>query len=107
MLDSDYHELFKDSLLFNFDVYDGLNKSLEEQEYEEIEVFHKIVYQKREDEIVRLKSRSLEDIFKEYDFLKERNSKILEAINDGYKQSEIAYYLGLTSAGVSYIVRNF
>jgi len=47
VLDSDYHELFKDSLLFNFDVYDGLNKSLEEQEYEEIEVFHKIVYQKR------------------------------------------------------------
>ena len=36
---------------------------------------------------------------------KERNSKILEALADGYKQSEIARYLGLSSAGVSYILR--
>ena len=36
---------------------------------------------------------------------KERNSKILEALADGYKQSEIARYLGLSSGGVSYIVR--
>ncbi len=38
--------------------------------------------------------------------LKERNKNIINAIKDGYKQSEIGRYLGLSSAGVSYILNS-
>ena len=62
------------------------------------------VVKEYKDEIVRLKQKSLDEYLKTYTSLEDRNRKILEAIDDGYKQSEIARYLGLSSAGVSYIV---
>jgi len=62
------------------------------------------VVKEYKDEIVRLKQKSLDEYLKIYTSLEDRNRKILEAIGDGYKQSEIAKYFGLSSAGVSYIV---
>ena len=100
-----YRELFKESLLLKEGVYSMLNKSVSESEYRLVDEFQKIVYQQQEQDIVRLKQKSLDEHFGNYQTLKERNSKILEALADGYKQSEIARYLGLSSAGVSYIVR--
>jgi len=46
----------------------------------------------------------LDSLLGNYDSLKDRNRKILEAVADVYNQSEIARYLGLSSVGVSYIV---
>jgi len=37
----------------------------------------------------------------------ERNYAILNAVEDGYKQSEIAKYLHVTNAAVSYVVNHF
>ena len=48
----------------------------------------------------------MDSLLRNYNSLEDRNRRILEAIDDGYNQSEIARYLGLSSAGVSYIVRN-
>lgn len=77
---------------------------MSKREYIFVDEFQKIVYQKREEDIVRLKQRSLDDLLGVYNSREDRNRKILEAIKDGYKQSEIARYLGLSSAGVSCIV---
>jgi len=105
ILEDKYKELFRESLLFKDNIYSILDEKLKESDYQSIDEFQKIVYQKREDEIVRLKTKSLDELLGDYQSLKERNRKILDAIADGYKQSEIARYLGLSSAGVSYIVR--
>ena len=106
ILEDKYRELFQDSLLFKEDVWATLNKSVSQSEYQFIDTFQKIIYQQQEQDIVRLKQKSLDEHLGKYQTLKERNKQILEAIQDGYKQSEIARYLGLTSAGVSYIVRH-
>jgi len=37
----------------------------------------------------------------------ERNSAIMEALEDGYGQAEIGRYLNVSSALVSYVFRNF
>ena len=105
ILEDRYRELFHDSLLFKEDVWATLNESVSQSEYQLIDTFKKIVYQQQEQDIVRLKQKSLEEHLGSYQTLEERNKQILEAIQDGYKQSEIARYLGLSSAGVSYIVR--
>ena len=99
-----YNNLFENSLLLQKNIWSILDEILSEKEYMLYDEFQKIVYQKREDEIVRLKQKSLDEYLKTYTSLEDRNRKILEAIDDGYKQSEIARYLGLSSAGVSYIV---
>ena len=106
ILEDKYRELFQDSLLFKKDIWATLNKSVSQSEYQLIETFQKVVYQQQEQDIVRLKQKSLEEHLGSYQTLQERNKQILVAIQDGYKQSEIARYLGLTSAGVSYVVRH-
>ncbi len=104
IFDKSYNKLFENSLLLQKNIWSVLDEILSEKEYILYDEFQKIVYQKREDEIVRLKQKSLDEYLKTYTSLEDRNRKILEAIGDGYKQSEIARYLGLSSAGVSYIV---
>ena len=104
IFDKSYNKLFENSLLLEKNIWSVLDEILSEKEYILYDEFQKIVYQKREDEIVRLKQKSLDEYLKTYTSLEDRNRKILEAIGDGYKQSEIAKYLGLSSAGVSYIV---
>ncbi len=104
IFDKSYNKLFENSLLLEKNIWSVLDEILSQKEYILYDEFQKIVYQKREDEIVRLKQKSLDEYLKTYTSLEDRNRKILEAIGDGYKQSEIAKYLGLSSAGVSYIV---
>ncbi len=104
IFDKSYNRLFENSLLSQKNIWSVLDEILSQKEYILYDEFQKIVYQKREDEIVRLKQKSLDEYLKTYTSLEDRNRKILEAIGDGYKQSEIAKYLGLSSAGVSYIV---
>ena len=106
ILDDEYNELFKESLLLKKNIWSALDIALSKSDYLLYDEFQKVIYQKREDEIIRLKQKNLDEYLKTYNSLDDRNQKILEAIADGYKQSEIARYLGLSSAGVSYIVRS-
>ena len=63
-----------------------------------------VVREQYDEKIIRLKQKSLEEHFGDYLDLKQRNRYITNAIKDGYKQSEIGRYLGLSSAGISYIL---
>jgi DNA-binding NarL/FixJ family response regulator len=81
-----------------------LDNKLTNKDYQLFDTFQKTVYRQEGEETIRLKQQSLDDFLGDYKTIDERNRKILEAIADGYKQSEIAQYLGLTSAGVSYVV---
>jgi len=75
---------------------------------EELENLEKIKNQKsiKKDNVTRLANeRTLEEHFFEYKTLKERNSKILTALDDGYSQISIANYLNVSRSLVSKIVR--
>ena len=62
----------------------------------------KIVH--KEHEYKYEKEKSLEEHFSEMLTKKERNFAIVEAIEDGYKQVEIAEFLNISSSAVSKIV---
>jgi REP element-mobilizing transposase RayT len=96
--------LFDKSLLFDKDLFLLLDKKLSDDDYESFDKFQKTTYKEENKKVVRLKQKSLDEHFANYLDLKERNKTVFEAIKDGYKQSEIGRYLGLSSAGVSYIV---
>ncbi len=104
ILKDNYQTLFENSMLFKKEVYTVLNKKLNDNEEILYNKFQKTIYKEEEKQIIRLKQKSLEEYFKNYTTLKIRNEKIFQAIKDGYKQSEIARYLKLSSAGISYIV---
>lgn len=101
-----YKELFMDSLLLNENVWSTLGDAFDKDDDTLFDRFQQTIYKQENQDTIRLKQKSLDDFFKNYTTLKERNQEILNAIADGYKQSEIARYLGLSSAGVSYIVRS-
>jgi len=104
--DEEYKALLQDSLLLNEEIWSSLDDSFDKDDDALFDRFQKTIYKQENQETVRLKQKSLDDYFENYTTLKERNQEILNAIADGYKQSEIARYLGLSSAGVSYIVRH-
>lgn len=84
-----------------------LDKKLSDDDYELFDKFQKTTYKEENKKVVRLKQKSLDEHFGNYLDLKERNQAVFEAIKDGYKQSEIGRYLGLSSAGVSYILNRW
>jgi REP element-mobilizing transposase RayT len=104
ILNNKYIDLLEESLLLKKEFWSILYNEFTEKDNLLLNELQKIVYQKREDELIKLKQRSLDEILGNYKNLKDRNIKILEAITDGYKQREIAEYLRLTSGGISYIV---
>ena len=104
ILNTVHGELLERSQLFDMLKSDLLSKELNHFELEEIDTFHKTVYKSIENRAVRQKQSSLEEHFEKFKTLSQRNSRILEAFNDGYKQSEIARYLKMTAANVSKIL---
>ena len=107
ILNKEYQELLKASDLMQKELLELVGKKLTNKELEELENLQKTTYKKEDDKIIRLRQTSLEDHFKEYKNKRERNQKILIAFKDGYTQSDIARYLNLTNAGVSYVIKNF
>ena len=111
ILKNNYQILFEDSMLLKKEIYNMLNKKLSNNDEILYNKFQKTIYKKEKKHIIRLKQKSLEEYFQEndkhkknYKALNNRNQKILLAMKDGYKQSEIARHLGLSSAGISYII---
>jgi REP element-mobilizing transposase RayT len=75
---------------------------------EELEILEEIKHQKivQKDELNRLAyEKSLEEHFAEVKTKKERNETIVEALEDGYMQIEIANFLKVSRSLVSKIVR--
>jgi predicted XRE-type DNA-binding protein len=75
---------------------------------EELEILEQIKHQKivQKEEVNRLAyEKSLEEHFTEVKTKKERNEKVVEALEDGYTQIEVANYLNVSRSLVSKIVR--
>jgi len=82
-----------------------LEKPLNKKEHEELEAEQKKKIVQKEHEFKQIKERTLDSHFKNNKDLPSRNSAIIEALKDGYTQGEIARYLGVSAALVSYIFR--
>jgi len=106
ILNGQYLETVDGSQLFDKEFYTILDKSLSDDELDRLNVLQNTVYKNRDDNIVRLKQLELAEHFDNCISKIERNKRILNAFSDGYKQSEIARHIGLTNAGVSYIIKS-
>ncbi len=89
--------------------YEGIQEHLEmalsEEELNTLEKEKQKKIIQKEHEFRQEKSRTLQEYFDNVMTKNERNLTILKALDDGYKQSEVAKYLNISSAMVSKIFR--
>jgi len=106
LLEQKYSDLFEGSLLLEKEMFSLLDVALSKNDKEILEKLNQTIYKRVEDTIVQQKQISLDEYFSKIENLKMRNEKIILALNDGYKQSEIASYLNVTSSLVSYVAKH-
>ena len=99
-----YSDLLKESMLYDHELLKTLNDKVSDVELKKLKELEKTKYKKDKD-LVRLKQKPLENYFDNQQDIKTRNTKIKEAILDGYKQSEIADFLKLSRTTVSKALR--
>ena len=91
--------------------YEGIQELLENplstKEQKELEAEQKKKIVQTEHEFKQTKEITLEKHFQNSIDLPSRNSAIIKALDDGYGQAEIARYLGVSAALVSYVFRSF
>lgn len=85
-------------------ILEHLGVRLSENELEKLHLNEKRKISRDEYELKLYKSKSLEDHFEGCNTKIERDSTILNVIEDGYTQSDIARYLDLSSSSISKIV---
>lgn len=107
ILNQKYQTVIEHSKLFDKELFSLISKELSADEEKLLDGFHKTTYRQSENKLIREKQKTMSEYFDRCSNKKDRNLKILEAFGDNYKQSEIARYLGLSNAGVSYIINNF
>ena len=76
------------------------------EEVKNINSIHKEKVKVEENIVVREREKSLEFIFSNINTKEERNKSIVYAFIDGYKQSEIARYLKISSSSISKIIKS-
>ncbi len=86
-------------------IQDMIGVRLSDDELEQLEkIKHQKIIQKESGNRPAY-AKSLEEHFFEYKTKKERNEKVVEALEDGYSQIEISKFLGVSRSLVSKIVR--
>ena len=100
ILNNLYEDLLSDSMLYSSKIYKILKSEISDEEQIKLDELAKTKY-KKEKNLVRLKQQPLELYFNSKQDVKTRNYKIKEAVQDGYKQSEIADFLKLSRTTVS------
>jgi putative transposase len=100
-------DLLKGSLLENIKSLSTLGKELNKKEREDLANLEKTKFIVSDATVKRAKEKELSEYFKKDMTKKNRNEKILLAIKDGYRQSEIAEFLQLTRAAVSMIANDY
>jgi len=83
-----------------------LEKPLSKKEQKELEAEQKKKIVQTEHEFKQIKESTLDSHFKNKKDLPSRNSAIIEALKDGYTQGELARYLGVSAALISYVFRS-
>ena len=84
-----------------------LEKPLNKKEQKALEAEQKKKIVQKEHHFKQSKEISLSIHFKNSKDLSSRNSSIMRALEDGYTQGEIARYLGVSAALVSYVFRSY
>ncbi|UTJ05486.1 transposase [Arcobacter roscoffensis] len=99
----------KSFVLENFSVKElamYLSIPISEREVKSIEKLHKEKFKIEDNLVQKEKIKTLNEYFKNVNTKDERDKFIIEAFNDGYKQSEISKYLGLSSSTISKIIKS-
>ena len=104
LIKNEYVELLNNSELYEVLKSGLLDEVLATVDLDELNTFHKTVYKDIENRVVRQKQKKLQEHFENFKSISERNVKIVDAIDDGYMQTEIAKYLKMTNANVSRIL---
>ncbi len=86
-------------------VQELLETPLSKKELKELENEQKKKITQNEHEFKQEKEKSLQEHFRDTQELPKRNSAMLNALNDGYKQAEVARYLHISPAAVSKVFR--
>lgn len=105
ILNDSYNDLLQDSILYDNVLFSMLHNKVSEIELKKLEELKKTKY-KQNKKIIRLKQKQLKFYFNAEQNIKTRNININAAVIDGYKQSEIAYFLNLSRTTISKIVKN-
>jgi len=101
-----HNALLEHSLLQNKAIATNLERELSLVDDQLLHTLFNTTYKKSEEGINQQKCVPLTTYFHEIKSLKERNKQILLALKDGYKQSEVARYLNVTSALISHVSRH-
>ena len=83
-----------------------LSIPISEREVKSIEKLHKEKFKIEDNLVLKEKIKTLKEYFKNVNTKDERDKFIIEAFQDGYKQSEISKYLGLSSSTISKIIKS-
>jgi DNA-binding CsgD family transcriptional regulator len=100
LLQNSYDSILSDSMLKNREFFNLLKNELTNEDINKLQELEKTKYKK--DKVpIRLRQNPLEFYFNNVRDVNLRNKKIKEAVFDGYKQSEIADFLGVSRTTVS------
>jgi REP element-mobilizing transposase RayT/DNA-binding CsgD family transcriptional regulator len=99
-----YEELVSDSMLHDKEFFALLDMDLREDELSKLDMLQKTKYTQDKNGIKREKQRTLSEYFAKITSLKQRDAIIKEVVIDGYRQSEIAEFLGLSRTTVSKVM---
>ena len=97
--------LMRGSMLYEKELFASLDRELSEDDMLKLEKLQKTTYTKEEAGTRRQKQNTLEEYFGNITSLKQRELSINQAVRDGYKQSEIAKFLGVSSTTISKAIK--
>ena len=83
-----------------------LSVKFTKEEFKELQEKQKKIIIKEDNKIIQEKHKTLKEHFKNTEDLAQRNKDIMNAIGDGYKQSEVARYLKVSPAMISKVFRS-
>ena len=91
--------------------YEGIREHLEmvltEGELKELEIRQKKKIVQKEHNYGYDREKTLEEHFGNFKNREERNSAIMEALDDGYGQAEVARYLNITASAIAKVRKKF
>ena len=87
------------------DIKEYLSVKFSKKELETLQAEQQKIIVKKDNRIIQEKSKTLQKHFNDTQDLPQRNKDIITAIEDGYKQSEIARYLKISPAMISKVYR--
>jgi REP element-mobilizing transposase RayT len=97
-------ELLDGSMLLDKELFALLETEISEKELEKLDTLQKTKYTQENETTKRQKQRTLNEYFDTMTSFKQRDKSIKEAVQDGYKQSEIAEFLQLSRTTISKIM---